>query len=151
MSQLLMYQRVHLCANLLWFDLASDSQKSERREEWQQNRLAYSQAAYNSDIELAESCNGSDRPSGDWIPAFAGMTPQPSCPRRRAPKQMHVSELRASCVYSRSSTSAVLRYRSAELARIATIILSLCSGRAATLSAAQTAAPLLIPAGMPSC
>ncbi len=59
--------------------VASDSQKSEHREEWQQNRLAYSQAAYNSDIELAESCNGSDRPSGDWIPAFAGMT-APSTP-----------------------------------------------------------------------
>src|SRR3989442_331760 len=37
------------------------------------------------------------------------------------------------------------------LARIATIIFASFSGRAATLSAAQTAAPLLMPAGMPSC
>ena len=49
----------------------------------------------------------------------------------------------------KSSTRAVLKYRSAALARIITSFFPAFSGRATTWGAAQTVAPLL-PAGMPS-
>src|SRR5262249_46811738 len=44
---------------------------------------------HNSDTVMAEPFHVLDYLSVDWIPAFAGMTTSPSCPRRRAPRKIH--------------------------------------------------------------